>query len=115
MSSKTQREQLERFQKYMAAPCTELHEKDAGRGDPHRVAFQEWGVPEEFLLWLWQAAEAAALELAAQACDALAVQQDEDMKLFEDERHGVYAKKYRNAAATVRALATPVEREGDKS
>lgn len=65
--------QFERFKKYMDAPCTELHEKDAGRGDAHRVAFKEWGVPQEFLLWIWQAAEAVALERAAQVCASYSV------------------------------------------
>ncbi|HEX2652960.1 MAG TPA: hypothetical protein VHN11_04840 [Xanthobacteraceae bacterium] len=58
--------QFDRFKAYMDAPCHELHKKDAGRNDPHRLAFKEWGVPKEFLLWLWQAAEAGALERAAQ-------------------------------------------------
>jgi hypothetical protein len=64
--------QFDRFKAYMDAPCHELHESDAGRNDPHRLAFKEWGVPEEFLLWLWRAAEAGALERAALVCDKLA-------------------------------------------
>jgi hypothetical protein len=63
------REQFQRFKEYMDAPCHELDKRDGGRNDPHRLAFAEWGVPQEFLLWLWQAAEQAsrraALEEAA--------------------------------------------------
>jgi hypothetical protein len=64
--------QFDRFKAYMDAPCHELHESDAGRNDPHRLVFKEWGVPEEFLLWLWQAAEAAAMESAASLCEEMA-------------------------------------------
>jgi hypothetical protein len=88
--------QFERFKKYMDAPCTELHEKDAGRNDPHRVAFQEWGVPQEFLLWLWQAAEAAALERAAQWYVETGWLLDED-----------------DVPDAIRKLAAPVERGGE--
>lgn len=79
------REQFQRFKAYMDAPCHELHERDSGRNDPHRLAFAEWGVPQEFLLWIWQAAEQAgrraaleeAVRVTAQAqttshaCDAI--------------------------------------------
>jgi hypothetical protein len=61
--------QFDRFKAYMDAPCHELHESDAGRNDPHRLAFKEWGVPEEFLLWLWQAAESAAFDAAANVAE----------------------------------------------
>ncbi|NYH21432.1 hypothetical protein [Paraburkholderia bryophila] len=53
--------QFERFKAYMDSPCHELDQRDLGRNDPHRLVFAEWGVPQEFLLWLWQAAEKAAL------------------------------------------------------
>lgn len=51
-----------------------------------------------------QAAWEAALEEAASSCDALAAEQDQDMKMFDDQRYGVYAKKYRRAAAAIRLL-----------
>lgn len=103
--AETQRDQFERFKKYMDAPCTELHEKDAGRGDAHRLAFQEWGVPEEFLLWLWQAAESAALEQAAQVCEKEA-----------SNWHDHYPEEEYSAnvcARAIRKLAAPVERGGE--
>lgn len=114
MSSKTQCDQFERFQKYMDAPCTELHEKDAGRGDAHRLAFQEWGVPEEFLLWLWQAAEAAALELAAQEVESLKSRIGDPI-ISGKEVWEAANNVLTNSARAIRALAAPVEREGDKS
>jgi hypothetical protein len=66
---------LDSFNEYMAAPCHELDERDAGRNDPHSQCFDEWGVPREMLFWLWEAAMRAAaqpsraevLEEAAQA------------------------------------------------
>lgn len=71
--SMSEREQFQRFKAYMDAPCHELDERDGGRNDPHRLAFAEWGVPQEFLLWMWQAAEQAsrraALEEAWSICN----------------------------------------------
>jgi hypothetical protein len=68
---------LDSFNEYMAAPCHELDERDAGRNDPHSQCFDEWGVPREMLFWLWEAAMRAAaqpsraevLEEAAKLCD----------------------------------------------
>ena len=57
-------EQFQRFKAYMEAPFHELSERDSGRNDPHRLAFAEWGVPQGFLLWMWQAAEQASRRAA---------------------------------------------------
>lgn len=55
---------LDSFNEYMAAPCHELDERDAGRNDPHSLCFDEWGVPREMLFWLWEAAMRAAAQLS---------------------------------------------------
>jgi hypothetical protein len=74
--------------------------------DPHKYAEHARDFAEYNAAWTtWQSSRRAALEEAAAKCDALAQQQVDDMRLFEDERHGVYAKKYRTAAAEIRALA----------
>ena len=53
----------------------------------------------------WQASRRTALEDAAKVCDSLEALALEDMALENDERFGVYAKKYRIAARRIRALA----------
>ncbi len=109
----TEREQYQRFKAYMDAPCHELDERDRGHNDPHRLAFAEWGVPQEFLLWLWQAAEQAsrreALEEAAKVCDELADGWNLTAQGATDGRYDFMAEAGDRCADEIRALSGPTE------
>lgn len=75
--SMSEREQFQRFKAYMDAPCHELDERDGGRNDPHRLAFAEWCMPQEFLLWMWQAAEKASRCAALEEILSLSIAADD--------------------------------------
>jgi hypothetical protein len=95
----------------MLSKTREAFEKWAVNGGLHveHVANIDFFYPGAF--GIWQAAEAAALERAAQHMDARAAEFEACGNMTAD----TMARIYRDEASKIRALAAPVEREGDKS